>query len=70
MMIVTNLNRNLPQRYVAEPRVHLGSSFEIDVSAFEEDDTGSRSEGDEGGECDRIGSAHDAPSRLSAGRGR
>ncbi len=37
-MIVIGLNRNLPQRYVAEPRVHLGSSIEVDVATFEEDE--------------------------------
>ena len=36
-MIVIGLNRNLPRRYVAEPQVHLGSSFEIDVATYEED---------------------------------
>ena len=36
-MIVMALNRQLPPRYAAEPRVHLGASMEIDVTAFEED---------------------------------
>ena len=36
-MIVVDLNRKLPPRYVAAPRVHLGASMEIDVSTFEED---------------------------------
>lgn len=35
--IATALNRVLPQRYVAEPRIHWGASFEIDVGATEED---------------------------------
>src|SRR3954454_14306148 len=34
-MIVQHLVRVLPDGYVAEPRVHLGPYFEIDVSAFE-----------------------------------
>jgi hypothetical protein len=34
-VIVQHLNRVLPDGYVAEPRVHLGPYFEIDVSAFE-----------------------------------
>jgi hypothetical protein len=34
-MIVQQLSRVLPEGYVAEPRVHLGPYFEIDVSAFE-----------------------------------
>ena len=37
-MIVMGLNRKLPRRYVAEPRVHLGSSIEIDVATYEEDE--------------------------------
>lgn len=37
-MIVVNLNRRLPQRYVARPGVHFGSSMEIDVATYEEDD--------------------------------
>ncbi|HUY35947.1 MAG TPA: DUF4058 family protein [Pirellulales bacterium] len=35
--IVENLNANLPPEYEAEPRVHLGSAFEIDVAAYEGD---------------------------------
>lgn len=34
-MIVIGLNQKLPQRYVAEPRVHLGSPIEIDVATYE-----------------------------------
>jgi Protein of unknown function (DUF4058) len=37
-MIVIGLNRKLPQRYVAQPQVHLGSSLEIDVATFDKDD--------------------------------
>jgi hypothetical protein len=50
-MIVINLNRQLPRRYVAEPRVHLGSSIEIDVAAYDGDDADSQpaAEGDNGG---------------------
>src|SRR5262249_5413455 len=33
-MIVQHLIRVLPDRYVAEPRVHLGPYFEIDVTTF------------------------------------
>ena len=39
MMIVDALGRRLPQRYIAEPRVYLGSSIEIDVATYEEDDS-------------------------------
>src|SRR5262245_28149285 len=35
-MIVADLTQRLPQRYFAEPRVHPGSSAEIDVATFEE----------------------------------
>jgi hypothetical protein len=34
-IIVGALNRILPRRYEAEPRVHLGAYAEIDVTAFE-----------------------------------
>jgi hypothetical protein len=36
-VIVMALNRQLPPRYLAEPRVHLGVSMEIDVTAFDEE---------------------------------
>src|SRR5438045_1030981 len=36
--IVAGLNRKLPQRYIAAPRIHLGSSVEIDVATFDEDE--------------------------------
>jgi hypothetical protein len=34
-VLVTALNRRLPPGYAAEPRVHLGAAFEIDVSDIE-----------------------------------
>lgn len=34
-VIVQKLNTELPADYVAEPRVHLGAIFEIDVAAYE-----------------------------------
>lgn len=37
VMIVASLRRELPDRYFAEPRVHSGSSAEIDVATFEKD---------------------------------
>ena len=40
-MIVIGLNQKLPQRYVAEPRVHLGSPIEIDVATYEGAETDS-----------------------------
>ena len=39
MMIVAELNRKLPERYVAVPQVHLGSSFEVDVATYDQDGT-------------------------------
>ena len=38
MMIVQKLAPSLPEGYQAAPRVHLGSYFEVDVGAFENDD--------------------------------
>jgi len=40
VMIVAQLNRKLPRRYFAEPRVHSGSSAEIDVATFEDEGEG------------------------------
>src|SRR3954471_9561543 len=37
VMIVALLRRRLPRRYFAEPRVHSGSSTEIDVATFEKE---------------------------------
>jgi hypothetical protein len=37
MMIVAQLGRVLPRRYVASPRVHSGAAVEIDVAAYEKD---------------------------------
>jgi hypothetical protein len=38
MMIVQKLAPLLPEGYQAAPRVHLGSYFEVDIGAFENDD--------------------------------
>ena len=52
-MIVMALNRQLPPRYAAEPRVRLGAAFEIAVSAYDKDEpaafTAAASEGAVGG---------------------
>jgi Protein of unknown function (DUF4058) len=50
-MMVVGLDRKLPRRYVAEPQVHLGSSVEIDVAAYDEDgaDSPFAGESDNGG---------------------
>lgn len=34
-MIVMALDRKLPRRFVAEPRAHLGTYYEIDVASYE-----------------------------------
>ncbi len=39
--IVQQLSRELPPEFTAEPRTHLGSYFEIDVCAYEEEYQGS-----------------------------
>lgn len=39
MVIVQQLNQKLPPGYVAAPRVHLVAQAEIDVAAFEKDET-------------------------------
>lgn len=39
MVIVQQLRKQLPEGYIAGPRVHLGSQFEIDVTTFEKDDS-------------------------------
>ena len=39
MVIVQQLGKNLPAQFVAEPRVHLGAQVEIDVAAFDEEDS-------------------------------
>lgn len=36
-MLVLDLSKRLPPRYVAEPQVKLGASVEIDVATFDED---------------------------------
>jgi len=51
MMIVAGLGRKMPERYVAAPNVHPGSSIEIDVATFDEDEaaTSGSLEGGNGG---------------------
>jgi Protein of unknown function (DUF4058) len=38
-VIVQRLRKQLPAGYIAEPRVHSGAGVEIDVAAFEKDDS-------------------------------
>jgi hypothetical protein len=51
VMIVAQLRRKLPRRYFAEPRVHPGSSAEIDVATFhgEDEDVGAADRGNGNG---------------------
>lgn len=35
MMMVVDLCKSLPEQYTAEPRVHLGKNFEVDVCTFD-----------------------------------
>ena len=37
-MLVLKLNAHLPESYTAEPRARIGTSYEIDVGAFERED--------------------------------
>ena len=39
-VIVINLVRELPSRYLAEPRVHLGSEIEVDVATLDGEEDG------------------------------
>ncbi|MCI0681050.1 MAG: DUF4058 family protein [Gemmataceae bacterium] len=45
-VIVQELVDHLPDRYVAEPRVHLGQFYEIDICAFEQYDVSEPNPGD------------------------
>ncbi len=38
MVIVQSLGKILPDQFVAEPRVHLGSQVEIDIATFDKDE--------------------------------
>src|SRR5437764_10652967 len=40
MVIVQQLGKKLPSRFIAEPRVHFGPSMEIDVATFDKEDVG------------------------------
>ncbi len=50
-MIVAGLSRTLPQRYVAEPQIHLAHSIEVDIATYDEEDTdfATTTERDDGG---------------------
>jgi hypothetical protein len=63
MMIVAGLSRILPQRYSAAPTVHLGSSIEIDLGTFEEDEANSSASGGTGDSGGGVATALWAPPR-------
>ena len=46
--IVLSLNSLLPEEYVAQPRLHLGTQMEIDIGALEREWNGDFSSRDEG----------------------
>src|SRR5260370_30877348 len=49
VMIVALLRRKLPRRYFAEPRVHPGSTAEIDVATFHNEGEAVVAAGEENG---------------------
>jgi hypothetical protein len=62
MMIVQALARKLPRRYVAAPRVHSGSSAEIDVATYGQDEPAA-SAADAGNGSGGVATAVWAPAR-------
>src|SRR3954454_745241 len=63
VMIVALLRRKLPRPYFAEPRVHSGSSAEIDVATFEDEKEGVLAAGGGSGNGGGIATAVWAPPR-------
>ena len=63
MMVVAGLSRKLPQRYIAAPHIHLGSSIKIDVSTYEEDEAASPGSGSGGDGGTGVATAVWAPPR-------
>src|SRR5437763_15220344 len=61
-VIVQQLGKNLPARYVAAPRVQSGSAVEIDVATYDTEDAGILSAGAGEGNG-RVATAVGAPSR-------
>ena len=62
-MIVLALSRRLPGRFIAAPSVHLGSSIEVDVATFEQDEPDSPASGGEGESDGGVATALWAPPR-------
>jgi hypothetical protein len=53
-MIVMDLARKLPPRYIAAPRVHHGAAVEIDVATYEKDEPASAALGANGGTATAV----------------
>jgi hypothetical protein len=49
MVIIQQLREKLPPGFIAEPRVHLGAMYEIDVSTYERDDAPFHPDSDDAG---------------------
>jgi uncharacterized protein DUF4058 len=62
-MIVLALARQLPRRYIAAPRVHSGSSVEIDVATYETDAANPSSPATGSGDGGGVATAVWAPPR-------
>lgn len=65
MVIVQRLGRLLPEQFVAEPRVHLGSQAEIDIATFDTDEFGIGSFGDSRDDSGGVATAVWAPAEPS-----
>ncbi len=65
-MIVLALQRRLPPRYVAGPRVHLGSTVEVDVATFEQESSTHPTYGNRNGGVATALSAPAKPTLVAA----
>ena len=63
VMIVGLLGRKLPRRYFAEPRVHPGSSAEVEVATFHDEGEAALAAGSGNGSEGGIATAVWAPPR-------
>ena len=63
VMIVAYLRQKLPRRYFAEPRVHSGTSVEIDVATFENEEEGILASGNGNANGGGVATAVWAPPR-------
>src|SRR5438034_8821975 len=63
VMIVARLRRQLPRRYLVLPRVHSGSSAEVDVATFHDESAAPGTAGDGNGNRGVVATAVWAPPR-------